>query len=114
MNWRLDRFLYQKDKGFLTKMLFLPFYLLSLPYGWAVRARNRSYSFGLSKPRHLPCPVISIGNIAVGGTGKTPLVMTLARGLMERGIPVAILSRGYKRGKTSKPVVSDGQTVYLS
>jgi len=50
----------------------------------------------------------------VGGTGKTPLVMMLARGLMDRGIFVAILSRGYKGTKTSEPVVSDGKSIFLS
>jgi tetraacyldisaccharide 4'-kinase len=66
------------------------------------------------KPRTLPCPVISVGNITVGGTGKTPLTMSLARGLTDRGIRVAILSRGYKGKKTSEPVVSDGKTLFLS
>jgi tetraacyldisaccharide 4'-kinase len=68
----------------------------------------------LLKTKTLPCPVISVGNITVGGTGKTPLVMALAKGLMTKGISVAILSRGYKRTKTSEPVVSDGKTIFLS
>jgi tetraacyldisaccharide 4'-kinase len=55
-----------------------------------------------------------VGNITVGGTGKTPLVMTLAKGLMDRKIPVAVLSRGYKKEKNSSALVSDGKTVFLS
>jgi tetraacyldisaccharide 4'-kinase len=66
------------------------------------------------KTKKLPCRVISVGNITVGGTGKTPLVMELAKVLMDRGIPVAILSRGYKRTKTSEAVVSDGKSFLLS
>jgi tetraacyldisaccharide 4'-kinase len=111
---RIDQFLYQKEKSFWEKALLFPLYLLSLPYGGAVRARSLFYSLELSKTKTLLCPVISVGNITVGGTGKTPLVMALAKGLMAKGIPVAILSRGYKRTKTSETVVSDGKTVFLS
>jgi tetraacyldisaccharide 4'-kinase len=114
MSLRIDRFLYQKEKTFWMKVLLLPLHLLSLPYGGAVRARALFYSLGLWNPKRLPCPVISVGNITVGGTGKTPLVMALAKGLMDRGIPVAILSRGYRREKVSGPLVSDGQIVFLS
>ncbi len=114
MNWRIDRFLYKKEKSFRAKMLLFPLYLLSIPYGWAVRLRAFFYSLNFLKTKHLPCPVISVGNLTVGGTGKTPLVMALARGLKDRGIPVAILSRGYKGKKVSEPLVSDGQTVFLS
>jgi tetraacyldisaccharide 4'-kinase len=111
---RIDRFLYQKEKSFWEKGLLFPLYLLSLPYGGAVRARALFYSLGLFKTKTLRCPVISVGNITVGGTGKTPLVMALAKGLMTKGIAVAILSRGYKRTKTSESVVSDGKTIFLS
>ena len=94
-------------------MLLFPFYCLSLPYGWAVRIRALLYSLGLINTKHLSCPVISVGNITVGGTGKTPLVMALAKGLMDRRISVAILSRGYKGKKASGPLVSDGQSIFL-
>jgi tetraacyldisaccharide 4'-kinase len=111
---RIDRFLYQKEKSIGERMLLFPLYLLSLPYEGAVRARSVFYSIGLFKTKTLPCPVISIGNITAGGTGKTPLVMALANGLTARGISIAILSRGYKRKKTSEPVVSDGKAIFLS
>ena len=114
MSWRIDQLLYQKEKPFWMKVLFLPLYVLSLPYGAAVRIRRFLYSLGLFHSRRLPCPVISIGNITVGGTGKTPLVITLAKGLTDRGIPVAILSRGYKGKRSSGPLVSDGKTLLLS
>jgi tetraacyldisaccharide 4'-kinase len=110
----MDRFLYRKEKPLGERIFLFPLYLLSLPYGWAVGARSLFYSMRLLKTKTLPCPVISVGNITVGGTGKTPLVMALARGLMDRGIPVAILSRGYKGTKTSGPVVSDGKNLFLS
>jgi len=114
MAWRFDRFLYQRDKSFWTRILLTPLYLLSLPYGWAVRLRGSAYSIGLLRGKRLSCPVISVGNITVGGTGKTPLVMALARRLMEREISVAILSRGYRGRKASGSVVSDGQKILLT
>ncbi len=112
---RIDQFLYQKEKSFWKRGLLSPLYLLSLPYGGAVRIRPFLYGLQLLKTRTLSCPVISVGNITVGGTGKTPLVIALAKRLMAMGIRVAILSRGYKRRmKTSEPVVSDGKTIFLS
>jgi tetraacyldisaccharide 4'-kinase len=114
MSLRIDQFLYQKEKPFWAKLLLLPLCLLSLPYGGVVRARTFLYSKGLLNSKRLPCPVISIGNITLGGTGKTPLVITLAKGLAGRGIPVAVLSRGYKRKGSSGPWVSDGQAILLS
>jgi tetraacyldisaccharide 4'-kinase len=114
MTWRIDKFLYQEEKPFWMKVLLFPLTLLSLPYGWGVRMRTFLYSSNLRKSKRLPCPVISVGNITVGGTGKTPLVITLAKGLMDRGIPMAILSRGYKGKGSSKPWVSDGKAVLLS
>jgi tetraacyldisaccharide 4'-kinase len=110
---RIDRFLYQKEKNICIKVLLFPLSFLSFLYGGIIRVRAFLYTSGLLKPKRLPCPVISIGNITVGGTGKTPLVMALARGLMDRGIPVAILSRGYKRKRTSKTLVSDGNNILL-
>ncbi len=114
MNRRLDQILYHKEKSFWIRILLFPLYLLSLPYGWAVRARAFFYSLRLLKTKQLSRPVISIGNITVGGTGKTPLVMALAEGLIKRGIPTAILSRGYRGKKGSGPLVTDGQRILLS
>lgn len=59
--------------------------------------RAALYRRGTLRPRRLPGKVISIGNLSIGGTGKTPLVLWLARRLQQRGIKVAVLSRGYGR-----------------
>ena len=66
--------------------------------------RDRLYSLGWLGSRSLDRPVISVGNLTVGGTGKTPTVLWLARCLTERGLKVGILSRGYKR-KGKRPVI---------
>ena len=70
---------------------------LSLLYGLAVRLRNLFFRFGWLASVRLPRPVVSIGNLTVGGTGKTPACLWLARELQNRGRRVAILSRGYRR-----------------
>jgi len=68
----------------------------------AVRLRNRFYASGLLAPRRLPAPVISIGNITMGGAGKTPLVIYLARTLAELGFNPVVLSRGYGRERPNE------------
>ena len=68
----------------------------SLFYRAAIAARNAVFDSGLRKPVQLARPVISIGNITSGGTGKTPLVMDLARRLLAMGAKPGILTRGYR------------------
>jgi len=75
---------------------------LAAGYGVGVWLRNRRYDRSAGAVA-LPIPVISVGNVTAGGTGKTPLVMALARGLIERGHKPGIVSRGYgaERGRES-------------
>ena len=67
----------------------------SMAYQAAVALRNTAYDRGWVQPVRLPCRVISVGNLAVGGTGKTACVELLARKLIADGQQVAVLSRGY-------------------
>jgi tetraacyldisaccharide 4'-kinase len=67
----------------------------SVPYGWAIRARNRRFARA-SEIHEAGVPVVSVGNLTVGGTGKTPMVEWIARHFRQRGVRVAILSRGYR------------------
>ena len=64
-------------------------------YGLGVRLARGLYDTRLRRPHRLACPVVSIGNLTWGGTGKTPLTAHLARWLQQRGVRVAILTRGY-------------------
>src|SRR5437868_14373970 len=104
-------------------------YLLSLIYERLVKFRLFLYRKRIFRKRALGCLVISIGNLTVGGTGKTPIVEKFARALQKGGRHVAILSRGYKsvprpskrgllaklRGDNPDPprVVSDGKSLLL-
>jgi tetraacyldisaccharide 4'-kinase len=67
----------------------------AVPYGLAVALRNARYDRGGIAVRHAAVPVVSVGNLTLGGTGKTPMVEWAARWYRERGVRVAILSRGY-------------------
>ena len=68
---------------------------LEFPYTAAVRLRNWRYETGKAKAHSASVPVISVGNITLGGTGKTPTVEWLARWFAERGVRVGLVSRGY-------------------
>ncbi len=68
---------------------------MEIPYTAAVRWRNRRYDLGRTKVTRVDVPVVSVGNLTLGGTGKTPAVEWLARWFTERGVRVALVSRGY-------------------
>lgn len=68
----------------------------SWPYRIAVLARNWAYNRGWSKSYSIAVPIISVGNITAGGTGKTPLVAAIAQHLREREVRVGLVSRGYR------------------
>lgn len=71
-------------------------------YAAAVRWRNRRYDSGAATIHRAGAPVVSVGNLTLGGTGKTPLVAWLARWFRDRGVRVAVVSRGYG-AKTGQP-----------
>lgn len=79
---------------------------LSAIFGAAVRARNEFYDRGTFEVRRLQGPVISIGNISTGGTGKTPFLILLGELLKQRSILFDVLSRGYRRETTGVALVN--------
>jgi tetraacyldisaccharide 4'-kinase len=86
----------------LVRILLWP---LSVLYGAYVRIRAWLYAQGWLKQRHLRGKVISVGNLTVGGTGKTPMVLWLAEKFLAEGKRIAILSRGYRgSGGTSDEI----------
>jgi len=89
-------------------------FFLSLGYAGVVQIRNFFYQHGVFKQKKLPLMVISIGNLTVGGTGKTPMTIYLAHFICGLGYKVAVISRGYK-GSAEKTggIVSDGRTVLM-
>lgn len=85
---------------------------LSLIYGAVVAVRSALYRKGHYQTHKVSLPVISVGNLTTGGTGKTPLVEWITRRLAERGHRVCILTRGYGRtNPTQRVFVSDGAQI---
>jgi tetraacyldisaccharide 4'-kinase len=78
---------------------------LSALFGLGVGARNALYDRGIARLRRLRGPVVSVGNLSVGGSGKTPFVLLLGEMLKERGVDFDILSRGYGRKTVAIAVV---------
>jgi tetraacyldisaccharide 4'-kinase len=81
--------------------------LLSAAYGLATGLRRRAYAWGLLPSHRIPAPVLVVGNLIVGGAGKTPLTVALAQGLRERGWRPGVVSRGYGRQSTGPVQVED-------
>jgi len=110
------RNLVEGKRAGLDALVLLPLLgILSIPYGAVMRLRAFAYNNGIFRTHRLPKQVISIGNITVGGTGKTPVVALIARFCLERGKRVAVLSRGYgglSEGKTG--IVSDGKNILMT
>ncbi len=83
---------------------------ISLFYRLGVALRNCGYSRGIFKIHQLNCPVISVGNLTTGGTGKTPVTILIANRLQQKFV-TAILSRGYRSGNEDHPVVFQGSQI---
>ncbi len=110
---KIERIMNSKRKAGLISLESLLF-MLSLIYGGAVKARGCLYNRGILWAKKLPCVVISIGNITVGGTGKTPMTIHVAELVKRMGYKVVVISRGYK-GLAEKTggIVSDGKTIFM-
>ncbi len=92
-----------------TQLLFYP---VSLIYLLVIKIRNIFFDKGIFKAGKVKCKVISVGNISVGGSGKTPTVIYLTKLLQSIGKKTAVLSRGYRRKSKGYLYVSDGSQVF--
>jgi len=88
---------------------------LLAPFGWlygcGTRLRNVFFETGIFQSYDVGVPVISVGNITAGGTGKTPVVDLLVRYFIEKGKRVTVVSRGYGRSTKGTVVVADGKSI---
>src|SRR5712672_2044684 len=122
--------IFEQRRGQRAAMLRAALFALSKIFQVAVKARRFLYNVRMLRDTTLGVQVIAIGNLTVGGTGKTPVVEKFARELSDQGRPVAILSRGYRskpppltrrlinrlffrRERTPPRVVSDGKSLLL-
>ncbi|MCR5176184.1 MAG: tetraacyldisaccharide 4'-kinase [Anaerovibrio sp.] len=104
----------KEPQGFLTRCVVHILYLLSHVYSLLVNIKLDSYKFGICKSTRLDCFVISLGNITVGGTGKTPTAQRMARYIRDMGYKVVILNRGYRaKWQGEVGLVSDGKHIYM-
>ncbi|MEW6614225.1 MAG: tetraacyldisaccharide 4'-kinase [Thermodesulfobacteriota bacterium] len=117
MNLRalFERIIWQRhDRKYIEIVLF-PLFLLSLLYRGIIQTRYWLYQRGILRSKKLPCKIISVGNISLGGSGKTPTTHYIAKLLKENDFRVGIVSRGYRgKGTDEVNLVSEGDNVLLS
>lgn len=100
--------------GFFPNIIMGILYVFSLIYGMLVNIKLVGYRCGIFKKAKLDCFVISLGNVTVGGTGKTPTAQRLARDIRDMGYRVVILNRGYRaKWHGEVGIVSDGKRLHM-
>ena len=100
-----------------SRYLFLEYFLFitSIGYGGLVKLRKFLYKKGVLRSKRLPCMVISVGNLTVGGTGKTPMTIYVTQIVKHLGYKVAVVSRGYKgSAEKIRGIVSDGRKIFMT
>ena len=111
-----ERVIHFSDRNFKPKVFSFEWFLIAISYGYGLGVGFRIwlYKKGILKQKTLPCFIISIGNIVVGGAGKTPMAIYVATILKEMGKQVVVVSRGYKgKYKNDSVIVSNGDKVFL-
>lgn len=111
----LYKLVHGEKQGVIAVLLLWSLRFMSFVYGLGVMAKLGLYKMGIFRQHKLPCRVISLGNITVGGTGKTPTAQRLAAIIRDMGYRVVILNRGYRAGwRGQVGLVSDGRRIYMS
>jgi tetraacyldisaccharide 4'-kinase len=106
--------IFRTEESLARRIALAPLALAEQPYAAGAWLHRRMYDWGLRVRVRLAAHVVSVGNLAVGGSGKTPVAAFLARSLHARGVRVALLSRGVGGSRTRETcVVSDGERVLL-
>ncbi len=104
----------KESDGFFMTLIMGLFYVFSLVYEQLVNMKLLCYKTGILGKEKLNCYVISLGNITVGGTGKTPTAQRLARDIRDMGYKVVILNRGYRsKWHGEIGIVSDGKNLHM-
>jgi tetraacyldisaccharide 4'-kinase len=115
MRHALGNILTSRQNGFAAACVRGALTLPEFAYRALSGYRRQAYLSGRRTRVRLPCPVISVGNLTTGGTGKTPMTQWLARRLQERGARVAVVLRGYRGGQSDAGgVVSDGERILMT
>ncbi len=111
----MPEYLWAESESWVRRMALAPLWLAEGPYRAGAWLHRSVYRWGLRRVVRLAARVISVGNLTVGGSGKTPLVGWLAGQLVARGRKVAILSRGVRGARSREvSVVSNGERVFFS
>ncbi len=98
--------------GVLRRVVFTP---LAFIWEWVYRVRRACYEYGVFKKQIFKVPVVSVGNLSFGGTGKTPTIVWLADWLIEKGLTPVVLTRGYKgQLEHSSGLLKSGQKFRLN
>ncbi|MHB9035283.1 MAG: tetraacyldisaccharide 4'-kinase [Armatimonadota bacterium] len=113
-NRYLERVILGEDRGSASWLIRLALWPLSIVYRVGLAIFLGFYTLGIRKRHRLGVPVICVGNLTFGGTGKTPAVQMICRILKERGRRVVILSRGHGGSANGPAVVSDGEEVLIT
>ena len=110
----LESIISGKRRGFFSTILKSGLLQISWIYLGTVKLRRWLYSRRILRAKHLPCKVISVGNVVVGGSGKTPAVIAVA-GMIKKStaLNVAVLSRGYRSQVRCPAIVSDSENILL-
>ena len=98
-------YLWAESESWPRRVLLAPLWLAEGPYRAGACLHRNMYKWGLRRVVRLPPRVISVGNLTVGGSGKTPMVGWLAAELRKRGRKVAILSRGVRGARSAEVVI---------